>query len=254
MSTEAPPRPGMEPRLRERRISVRRAEGRRRLRVVLVIVSVLCLVGLAWAFVHSAFLDVDTVRVADPGTHTSAAQVVAASGIRPGDPMVFLDEAAAAKRIERLPWVERARVTRQYPGDVTITVTEAEPTAFVATGSGATLIDASARVMGTVPSAPPGLVEVSGLRRLARPGHTIDPAAAVTMLGELPPALRTRVARVTAAGEDVSLTLVDGREVRFGPATSIRAKAAAAEAVLAHIGDQPVAYVDVRVPTAPVTG
>jgi hypothetical protein len=50
------------------------------------------------------------------------------------------------------------------------------------------------------------------------------------------------------------LALRDGPEVRLGPPDHVPAKARAAVAVLATITGARPAYVDVRVPTAPVTG
>jgi len=50
------------------------------------------------------------------------------------------------------------------------------------------------------------------------------------------------------------MQLANGAEVRLGDATQLRAKVAAAVAVLGAMGDQPVHYVDVSVPTNPVAG
>ncbi|MBV8559692.1 MAG: hypothetical protein JO050_02895, partial [Acidimicrobiia bacterium] len=66
----APPRPteasdhagGIDPRFRQRRIEVRRLEGRRRLRVLLVLAGFFFAALLAWAVTRSPFLDVDHVR------------------------------------------------------------------------------------------------------------------------------------------------------------------------------------------------
>ena len=254
MSVATVPRAPMEPRLRERRISVRRAEGRRRLVAVLVLVGVLCTLGLAWALIHSAFLDVDRVRVVRSGEHTSSAAIIRASGIDPGRPMVFLDTEAARRRVERLPWVARAVVTQEYPGDVEIRVTERTPIAYLRAGDGVDVVDRSGRVLGRVPIAPPGLVELAGLLPVAAPGERIDPAGLAGFVTELPALFAQKVARVSLAGEDITAVLVDGREVRFGALAQVAAKAAAAEAVLERIGDEAVRYVDVGVPTAPVTG
>jgi hypothetical protein len=56
-----------------------------------------------------------------------------------------------------------------------------------------------------------------------------------------------------ADGGSVTLRLGD-RDVRFGPPEQLEAKAAALSALLDHLGARPVAYIDVRVPSAPVVG
>lgn len=232
---------------------MQRAEGRRRLVILLSIGGVLCFLGLAWAVVHSAFLDVDRVRVTTPGAHTSTAAIVRAAGIKPGAAMVFLDTDAAAARVRRLPWVATASVTQHYPGDVEIRVTERNPIAFLAGVGGVDVLDRTGRVLGTVPTAPAGTIELTGVVPVAA-GARIDAPELASMIDDLPMIFRARVAKVTLAGEDVTVTLVDGREVRFGVIAQAAAKAAAAEAVLESVGDRPIHYVDVRVPTAPATG
>ena len=75
-------------------------------------------------------LDVDRVRVT--GTqHVTVAQVLAASGVHVHDHLLFVDTGAAARRIEQMPWVERASVQRDLPGTLKITIDEYTPAAFV---------------------------------------------------------------------------------------------------------------------------
>ncbi len=131
MSTRTPPRPTqaaarpralraegppVDPRVRARWIAARRAEGRRRLRIVLSLVGVLVVLGAAYAVVASPLLDVD--RVVVKGTvRTTLAQVETAGGVRRGDAMVWLDAGAAARRIAALPWVRDARCRARLAGD-----------------------------------------------------------------------------------------------------------------------------------------
>lgn len=61
-----------------------------------------------------------------------------------------LDSAAALKRIERLPWVETAQITRVYPGTVSIEIRERLPYAQWNRGDRRFLIDATGRVLGPV--------------------------------------------------------------------------------------------------------
>ena len=72
MTTTSTP---MDPRMRERRIEVKRALGRRRLRVILVIAAVVIAAGATFLVIESPFLDVDRVSVAYGGV------VVCAGGV-----------------------------------------------------------------------------------------------------------------------------------------------------------------------------
>ena len=52
-----------------------------------------------------------------------------ALGVQRGTPILKLDPKAAKARIERLPWVERAAVVRDLPGEVRVVLSERRPMA-----------------------------------------------------------------------------------------------------------------------------
>src|SRR2546425_11835684 len=117
-----PARPSAAP-AREPSIAERRAQGRRRLRVLIALASVLVLLVLAWGVSISPLLAVDTITVRGQG-HVTTAEVIAASGVHEGDAMLWLHAGRAAAGIERLPWVRHASVRREWPRAVRIVVTE----------------------------------------------------------------------------------------------------------------------------------
>jgi len=248
------PRASIDPRIRERRVAVARAQGRRRLRWLAAVVVLGILGAAAWLLTHSSLLDVDHVRVA-PTEHVSAAEVRFASGVNQGDPILFVDLDAVAERIERLPWVDEADVNRRLSGELDIRVTERIPAAWARRAADqVALVDGRGRVLADATEAPAELPELGDVVTLPPPGGRIDPRAGAGVVGKLPAELRNRVARVVADGGAVTLALRDGPEVRFGSPDRVTAKARAVVAVLGTITGPLPAYVDVRVPTAPVTG
>jgi hypothetical protein len=66
--------------------------------------------------------------------------------------------------------------------------------------------------------------------------------------------LGLRTVRVVVQGDAVTLVLQDGPQVRLGSPDHVAVKARSALAVLRATGSAPPSYVDVRVPSAPVTG
>src|SRR2546423_15685209 len=92
----APPRPPgptpvlIDPRFRQRRIEVRRLEGRRRLRVLLILAGFFFLALVAWGLTRSPFLDVDHVRVTGT-SRTTPAEITTASGVHKGMAMFDVD-------------------------------------------------------------------------------------------------------------------------------------------------------------------
>jgi cell division protein FtsQ len=63
------------------------------------------------------------------------------------------DSDAALKRIERIPWVDNAQITRVYPSTLDIVIRERVPAAIWTRGDKNYLIDATGRVLGPLPVA-----------------------------------------------------------------------------------------------------
>jgi cell division protein FtsQ len=246
----------IDPRFRERRVAVVRAQGRRRLRVLVAAATAIGVAVAAWLAVTSTLLDVD--RIVVRGTAAVPDDVVrSAAGVEPGDALLLVDLGAVEQRVEAVPAVLDARAQRDLPDGLRIAVVEREPTAWANRGDGTVAIfDATGRVIAEAPAdAHPPLPEIGGLPRLPAAGRTSAGAATATgVLADLPAELRARVVTTVVFGGVVTLGLDDGVEVRLGPPRSVAAKARTAVAVLAALGGTPVAYVDVRVPSAPVTG
>jgi len=244
----------IDPRIRDRRIEVLRTQGRRRLRWTIGLIVVGAVLAAAWIVTHSSLLDVGRVRVTGAQQATPA-EVRHAAGVRRGDPVLFVDTGAVEHRVERVAWVDKARVERSLGGEVDVHVTERRPAAWARRAPDrVALVDVHGRVLADAAAPPPGLPEFTGLRSVPRAGRQIAPVAAARVLEKLPPALGLRVTRITVDGDTVTLGVRDGPEVRLGSPRGVAAKARAALAVLASTTGAPPRYIDVRVPSAPVAG
>jgi cell division septal protein FtsQ len=58
-------------------------------------------------------------------------EIVALSGVRPGENILTIDLEGVARRVEGQPWVERATVRRILPGGLSIDIREREPFAIL---------------------------------------------------------------------------------------------------------------------------
>jgi cell division protein FtsQ len=251
--TTATPVPRVDPRIRERRIAVQRALGRRRLRILLVIAAAIVAAGVAMLVVDSPLLDVDRIQV-EGAAHVSAAEIRAATHVKNGSALLFVDTAAVRRRVEQMPWVEHARVQRVYPATVRVTVTEYQPAVYVRAGTGVVLIAANGHAIAHVAHAPAGVTEIRGLRAAPADGELLSPPEAAGVVAQLPRALATQVIAVDITSTGVALDLARGGNIRLGAATDLDAKAAAALAVLARRGTTPFSYIDVSTPATPVLG
>lgn len=240
----------MDPRLRARRVEIARDRGRRRVRRTVALAAVTVLVLGAVAATRSPLLDVDAVSV-NGSRHSGEAATLDAAGIAPGRPMTSVDLAAAEARLEQMPWVAAAEVSRQWPGTVRIRVTERSAVAVAGQGIGALLVDRHGRLLGPA-SGDEELPTVVDDPR-ARPGGELPPArrAVVALLADLPASLRSEVAQGMVTPDGLGLVLQDGIRVRLGDRTRLRAKSDAVELLLAEADRASIASIDVAVPAAP---
>lgn len=251
--SDAPVRPPIDPRLRARRIAVRRDEGRRRLRRVVVAGVLAAVLVLGAAATQSPLLDVDRITVVG-AQHVSVDAVRAATSVHVHRPMTSVDLARARAGVLALPWVQSVSVRREWPSTVKVVVTERTPVAVVPDGAaGFALVDGSGHVLETTPAPTPGFPVLGGVAAPGAPGASMgdDAADALSVAGQLLPSLAPKVATITLAPDGVELDLVGGGKVRLGPAQDVLAKLVAADTVLTQVDIHHLCTLDVRVASAP---
>lgn len=210
---------------------------RRRLVVAAAIVAALLLV---WLLFFSSLLGARTVTVTGTKLLT-AQQVRAAADIAHGSPLIRLDTSAIAQRIEKLPEVASAEVSRSYPATVRIKVIERVPVGYHQDGSVITLVDATDVDIRTVAKIP------SGTPRLERSNDQAVTDAIANVAGALPHAVAAKTGSISAqTAESITLHLTDGRSVMWGGTDNAADKAALLPALLS----QPGQYFDISDPSA----
>jgi len=252
----APVRVPIDPRIRARRIEVRRGEGRRRLRLLTASLGACALLGAGVGALHSPLFAASTVAVAG-NRQTSRASIMAATGLDRRTLMIDIDGPALAARVRRLPWVADARVGRSWPSTVRIWVSERKAVAVVAAaGRGVAAVDRTGRVLATGAQTFPGLPLVSGIAPAGPPGTATDAAAqpGLAVAQALSPGLAGRVAQVAVEADGtVTVHLAGGGPVvRLGSPDGLAEKLQALDTILTRVDLRGVNTVDVRVPRAPV--
>lgn len=244
----------MDPRLRARRVAVRRLQGRRRLRILIGLVVALVTVGLCWWLImRSPFLDVDAVKVSGVD-QTDPAVVLDAAGIALGQPLVEVDAAGARAEIVELPWVASVTSARSWSGDVVFTVTERVPVAVVAGTEGWLLVDAHGRVLEVLDAIPAGVVVVSGSTWAVSPGGWVGEGAlpALEVAALLPGGLQQKVASIDTAGGALELVLFGGGRVTIGDPSGLEDKFLSTLTLLSRLDLTCLDRIDVRAPSVPV--
>ena len=171
-----------------------------------------------WVLFGSPLLAVRSVTV--NGTHlVPQSEVLAESGVVPGTPLIRVNTAQAAARIERIAQVSSAQVTRSWPNRLVIVVRERTPVLVLPAygGAGYDLADADGVVLMRVARRPAGLPLYPTVAPDGALRGNPDLAAAAAVLSELPAPVRRSVISVTAPAPDqVTLRLAGGITVLWG--------------------------------------
>lgn len=282
-------RPRMDPRFAERWVQVRREEGKRRLKFLVAATAILSAGLLAVGSLYTPLLKVRHVRVTVHGS-LSARQVRTLAGLAHYKLMVDVDAGAIASRLDDVPQLGEARVRREWPGTVAVTVSVRTPIAimFLASGEWAA-VDATGRVLEEKTGPAPALPIMQGLPDPPAPGQWLDgslgpdaapglpPAAQVDMAAAsdsttvpqgataalaaivaLPASLRRDVISVTVgAGGSLSMTVISANQtggsiaVSFGDASLLAQKLEALSTLLTQADLSGVASIDLSVPDRP---
>ena len=247
----------IDPRLRQRRIAVRRAEGRRRLRILLIALAVAATIAGAYGVTRSSLLDLDQVRVTG-AIGPQVDEVTAATGLELGAPLLDLDLDAAAEAVTDLPWVLQAEVGRSWPGTVKVDVVRRVPVAVLPTGDGSgVIIDgegvAIARTTTTVADLP--IITVTAAGELGEIQEFALPAIPVVQAlpADLEPWIETFGIDYDG-GEtgELVLDLTGSAVAELGRGTDIEAKLDALRTVLGRVDRSCIRLIDVRIAELPV--
>ena len=224
----------------------RRAGRRRTLLLVLSGVMLLGLVaGAVWAVMFSSLLSVQRAQVVG-NTEVPTARIDRAAAVPVGRPLARVDLDAVRARVESIAGVRSATVSRGWPHDVRVAVTERTPVAVLDDGSGLASLDATGAVFGRVEQRPRGLPLV----QLAPGARAEALAEGAEVVASLTPEVARKVTTVQVASVDeISLLLGNGRRVVWGSAEASREKAE----VLAVLLRRPGQVLDVSVPGRPTT-
>ena len=218
-------------------------------------VTVAALVGIAsatWGAVNTPLFHAHDVRV--QGNHRlSSDAVLTMAGIAATTNVVRMSPGGIERRLEANPWVADARVGRDLPDSISITIEERSPVATVRIAGRWATLAADAVVLATGrerPSLPVLDLRIGG--PLPAPGVRLARAAAVvSVIASVPRRLAIVGAREDA--QEVELELASGVRILYGSGVERSQKNASILALLswARGEGRAVRLIDVRVPQAP---
>ena len=189
-------------------------------------------VGLGLLLYFTPIMSARSTVVVGSGAVTRE-EVERAVAVVPGTPLLQIDTDAVAERVATIRRVASARVQREYPSTLRITIIERVPLVVKDYPDGSHLFDRDGVDFAVEPP-PPGLPYLD----VDQPGPN-DPAtkAALQVLTALPPEVAGQVGRIAAPSvASITLTLVDGREVIWGTTDRTDEKAMKLAALLTQPG------------------
>lgn len=199
--------------------------------------------GAVWLFLFSSTLSVQGVTVSGVSV-LRPDQVREAAAVPLGEPLATTDLDAIAARVEDLAPVRAVEVTRAWPDQVRVVVTEREAAAVVPVDGGYRALDEDGVLFQDLRQRPPGLPLLQ-----MRPGTRAEALAeGARVVRALPAALLARVEFVDVRTVDaISLELRNGDTVTWGSAEQSTSKARVLEVLL----EQEAEAYDVSVPGTP---
>jgi len=189
-------------------------------------------VGLALILYFTPAMSARSIVVSGTGAVTRE-EVIDAAQVRPGTPLLQINTNQVADRVAAIRRVASARVQRQYPSALRITIVERVPMVVKDFSDGPHLFDRDGVDFATAPP-PPALPYID----VADPGPTDpDTKAALTVLLALRPEVAGQVGRIAASSvSSITLTLGDGRVVIWGSTDRADEKAEKLAALLTQPG------------------
>lgn len=211
---------------------VRRGTVRGLKMLLIALALILVTAGLGLILYFTPTMSARHIVVVGTGVVTRE-EVLDAARVRLGTPLLQINTHQVADRVAEIRRVASARVQRQYPSALRITIVERVPVVVKDFPDGPHLYDRDGVDFATAPP-PPALPYID----VDNPGPT-DPAtkAALAVLTALSPDVAGQVTRIEAPTvASISVALSDGRQVIWGTADRVAEKAEKLAALLTQPG------------------
>ncbi|MCU1393024.1 MAG: ftsQ [Ilumatobacteraceae bacterium] len=241
----------MDPRLRARRIAVKRAVGRKRLKWFVLAGVIILVLTAGFAVLGSSLFAVNNVNdiTISGARRISQTDLDAAIKRIVHHPVLLIDTHSIEAQLERSPWVREARVSVHFPHTASIELLERVPLATYAGPDGKfRIIDVEGRVVDVIQNQPVEFMLITGNGVNASPGTSAGDGFthAAELVEALSPAVRSRTASIGVSETGaLSIAFHNGATVQLGAPTELLDKLTRLEAFLAKDDDACTGTIDV---------
>ena len=250
----------MDPRLRARRIAVRREIGKRRLQWLVVVGGGLLLVAGALTLLGSSLFSISSVTPSGARRIDAETLQIAIDDLM-GTPALLVDTRAIERKLELSPWVQRARVSVDFPHNATIELVERVPIATYGGSDGRfRIMAADGIVVDVIPGRPVDFMLIRGSGLDVEAGNSAGTAftRASALVEALSPTVRSFTLLVNV-GDTGDLSLIfrkagsdkEGATVILGSPSDLLDKLTRLEAFLQRPGSDQCSLINVS--TSPIS-
>lgn len=228
---------------------------------VLTLVAALALAAAGYGILHLPWFSALHVRVSGV-SGTRKKEVLAVTGLDKKPPLISVSSSGLEKRLERIPWVGMAKVTRNWPDDISVSVSVRQPIAQVSDSPRKlAVVDATGRILEVIATPLGSLPVVQWHGRLGPPGAWISPVPKklLKFAADLGPQLAALTALIYESSSGRIHATLRGPggpvQVVIGDPVELNEKAMALNTIVARVGLSKVnGRIDVSDPLSPTTG
>jgi len=243
-----------DPRIQARRVDVARLLGRSRRRRIIVVAVVVALAAGVFGLLHSPVFSARHVTVKGAPV-LPRSEVLSVAGLENSPPLIDLDAAVIAARVERLPWVAKAAVKISWPSSVSIRLTERTPVADVKDAGRYAVCDPTGRVIELLGWRTHSLpvVKISGRPGPAGSLLAVQDRPLAAVAAAMPESLVRRTVEIALSPTaGIVVVLREGITAELGGAGSLAQKFVSLATVLARVPYSGPLEIDLRVAGSPL--
>jgi len=243
--------------LKERRQEkIAKVKYSRRKRIIIFTTTLSALILGGWLLYTSSFFNVKEIEVRGNKNLTDQ-YVIENSGIERDDTLFNLPFVKIKVRLQKLNWVYKAKVLRDWPDSVVLDIKERKPVAFIENDKGKFLVDEKGFVIDKLANLKAGarLPKIGELPlKEIKVGDSIKSGTAKNALkayAGLDEELRQKVHSITARSVEELYFIVQGVDIVYGKAEQVSLKNKVIKTILKEKKEN-ISTLDIRVPDKPV--
>lgn len=219
---------------------------------LVTIVSILILVLL-----ESPFYNVDKILTTNssivPFTKTENEKVTEIVSQLKDEPMYRVDTSKIEDQLSELIYVSEVSIDKTWPSSINVVISRRVPSGYVQTDKGFVLVDSTGMSFQKEKSVPNGLPSFEGMSAITF-SEKIPDKTYVNVLNESPPEIKGQIIAVRKVKNDYTIELNDGIDVKLGDSSQLKQKLAITWSILNAKKRSEIGYIDVSVPSLPVSG